>query len=320
VALQQPWSYTRVDALVVISADRAEIPYLGVTVERMTMTALGVEAQLLDPFGAEVQLDLSDPASAQVIRDLFAEHALLVFRNQSLSMVDQKRILGYLGPVCDHWSALGYVSNRRAGGFLGNSEVSFHSDNSYTSDPLLGISLHAIDVPFEASSTRFASGSRALEALPDELRSRIQGLNGLNVLATSAEAQVGRPMLEGYPDDCPRFEHPLVITDPISGEQSLYALHMNTAAIVGLSVDESNALLARLYTYLHDPKNVYVHRWRNGDFVIWSNFRVLHARGALDPNHERTLQRVCISNGSPDVYENALLQRIVKGRIGAGMG
>lgn len=283
------------------------------------MSTVEVDVRPLDPFGAEVQLDLSGPACKGALHDLFAEHAVLVFRSQSLSMDDQKRILGYLGPVCDHWSALGYVSNRRVGGFLGNSEVSFHSDNSYTSDPLLGISLHAISVPFEATSTRFASGVRALEALPEGLRTRIEDLNGLNVLATSEEAQVGRPTLDGYPDDCPRFEHPLVITDPISGERSLYAMQMNTAAIVGLTTDESNALLAQLYDYLHDPTNIYVHRWRDGDFVIWSNFRVLHARGALDPNHERTLQRVCISNGSPDVYENALLPRIVRNRIGASM-
>lgn len=280
------------------------------------MSAILQQTPLM-PFGVELDLDLADPANADAVRASFVEHGLLVFRQQQLSMDEQKRIVGYLGPVCEHWSTVGYVSNKRAGGILGNAEVSFHSDNSYTSDPLLAVSLFGIEAPYETTSTRFASGTRALEKLPSILRERISRLHGINLFAASDEAQADRQRLEGYPDDCPRYVHPLIITDPVSGVQSLYALQMHTAAVASVSPSESEALLCELFGYLYEPENIYEHKWRKGDFVIWSNFRYQHARGALDPQHERTLQRVCISNGQPQVYEDALPARIVKGRIGA---
>lgn len=275
------------------------------------------ESALLEKFGIEPKIDLAQFYNGELLRDLFREHGLLVFRNQNLSMEEQKRVLGYLGPVCEHWSTVGFVSNVKPGGILGNSEVSFHSDNSYTEHPLLAVSLHCQEAKYETTSTRFASGERALARMPNALRSKIAQLQGINLFAATEEAQAGKQRLAGYPDDCPRHVHPLIISDPISGVSALYAILMHTAAIEGLSQRESDALLEELAGYLYAPDNIHEHKWRKGDLVIWSNFRLQHARGALDPRFERTLQRVCISNGTPQTYEDALPKRIVRQRIAA---
>lgn len=269
----------------------------------------------LEPFGAEVELDLHNPNCAEPLRELFAQHSLLIFRNQRLSMEDQRRVLGYLGPVRDHWSTVGYVSNMRKDGILGNSEVSFHSDYAYTPQPTLAISLHGLTCPYETTSTRFASGVRALDKLPAELRERVERLEGVNLFAADEKALGSRQTLDDYPEDFPRQVHPLVLTDEMTGQQALYTTQMYCAAIVGMPQDEANALLEQLHGYLYSPDNIYIHRWREGDFVIWSNQRIHHARGALDPANERTLRRVCITNADPQLYEDTIPASIKAQRV-----
>jgi len=269
----------------------------------------------LSPFGAEVSLDASDPNNFATIKDVFERYALLIFRKQSLSTEQQRAVLSELGPISEHWSSSGYVSNARAGGILGNAEVSWHSDQSYTSHPLLGISLHAIEVPYEETSTRYVSGVRALENMPAEFRNRLKDYSVVNVMATDEDALAGHPDIDNYPDDCPRSEHPLIMPDPLTGIDAIFANQQHTAIVQGLSRAEGAELLDEIYKILYADDNIYEHKWRNGDFVIWSNYRLQHARGALRPDSERTLQRVCISEGTPDVYDSAIPDRIVKANM-----
>ena len=63
------------------------------------------------------------------------------------------------------------------------------------------------------------------------------------------------------------------------------------------------ALLAEFRAVLYDPNNIYEHRWRNGDFLVWSNHAYHHARGGLVPGKTRTLQRVCITNATSEMYD-----------------
>jgi taurine dioxygenase len=266
------------------------------------ITDTSVHIQPMTPFGVEVDLDLRDPASDAKVAALFKEHGFLLFRNQDLSQDQQKRVLSALGPVLDDFTTLGYVSNTRADGILGDSEVSYHLDFIYTPVPLLGISLHAIEVPYEETWTSFASSSLALAALPAATRARLESLSGLNLFSASEEGLTGRQRLEGYPENAPRTEHPLLNTDPITGRQVVFATQMNTALVVGLSEADSEDLLAELHRHLYAEGNVYNHYWRNGDMVVWSNHGFHHARGGLVPGKTRTLQRVCITTGKSEDY------------------
>jgi taurine dioxygenase len=267
---------------------------------------LAAQVSELYPFGAVVDLDAADAGNYSAIEALFTRYSLLVFRNQSLSVHQQRAVMSRLGPISEHWSSGGYVSNSRPGGILGSSELSWHVDNSYTPQPLLGISLHAIRVPYEQTSTRFASGTRALSRLTPALRNQIRQYSILNVLATTDDGRAGRPDIEQCPADCPRAVHPLVVRDPITGEEAVFAEQQHTAAVEGISREAGTALLDDLYQILYADDNIYEHKWRDGDFVIWSNYLVQHARVAFQSDQERTLQRVCISNATADEYDDAI--------------
>lgn len=254
------------------------------------------------PFGVEVELDLRDERNDAEVARLFKEHGYLLFREQQLTQDQQKRVMAALGPVLEDFTTVGYVSNTRKDGILGDSEVSFHSDFIYTPVPLLGISLHGIEVPYEETWTRFASGKLALESLSPATRERLRSLKGLNLFSASEEGLTGRQRLEGYPENAPRAEHSLIHVDPITGQEVLFATQQNTAMIVGLSEAESEDLIAELHQHLYADSNIYEHRWRNGDVVIWANQAYHHARGGLVPGKTRTLQRVCITEGHSEDY------------------
>lgn len=255
------------------------------------------------PFGVEVQLDLRSPEHDDEVKQLYEEHGYLLFRNQQLTQAQQRRVLAHLGPVLDDFRTVGYVSNTRPDGILGDADVSYHLDFIYTPQPALGISLHAIEVPYEETWTSFASGVRALQKLPIALRERVSDLSGLNLFAAGEEGLSGRQRLEDYPADAPRFVHPLIRIDPITKQEALFVTQQNTAMVLGLEPEESEALLAELHGYLYAPDNIYDHRWRNGDFVVWSNQALHHARGGLVPGKTRTLQRVCITDATSEMYD-----------------
>ncbi|MGD9715134.1 MAG: TauD/TfdA dioxygenase family protein [Thermomicrobiales bacterium] len=257
----------------------------------------------ITPFGVEVDLDLSTPEHDDEVKSLYEEYGFLLFRNQRLTQEQQKRVLSKLGPVLEDFRTVGYVSNTRPDGILGDAEVSFHLDFIYTPYPALGVSLHAIEVPYEETWTRFASGVRALEKLPADLRGKVSKLSGLNLFSASEEGLGGRQRLEGYPEDAPRAVHPLVHTDPITKKDALFLTQQNTAVVMELDAEEGEALLEELHGYLYSDDNIYDHRWRNGDFVVWSNQALHHARGGLVPGKTRTLQRVCITEATSEMYD-----------------
>src|SRR5690606_38449059 len=109
----------------------------------------------IKPFGVEVDLDLRDPENDVKVAELYKEYGFLLFREQELTQDQQRRVMDALGPVLDDFTTVGYVSNTRKDGLLGDSEVSFHLDFLYTPVPLLGISLLGIEVPYEETWTCF---------------------------------------------------------------------------------------------------------------------------------------------------------------------
>jgi len=249
--------------------------------------AAPLEHRPLEPFGAEVNLDLSTPltpARAAALRDLFFTRSLLVFRNQHLSMDDQKRVVSYVGSVLEPSS--GYLSPED--GILNTAHLDFHSDLCSTPLPFDAISLHAQDVDEGRTSTRFASGLRAYALLSEAMKAKVQALQ-VNMVQTVADK---RRLRYDAPADALSLVRPLVLTHRTTGEPILYCSESSAARIEGWPQRESDALLAELFSALYAPTNQYEHVWRNGDLVIWDNLSLQHARDALPADRPRRLQRV----------------------------
>jgi taurine dioxygenase len=248
----------------------------------------------LAPFGVEVRIDLSGPlppADQDELRRLYARDGLLVFRDLQLSMEEQIELCRVFGPVLDSPYENYYVSNARQDGHLGVMELQWHNDVPYLPKPYLAAALHAVEVTPGASSTRFASGIRAYERLPQTLRDRIAGLNALQVKQRYSDRT--NRLTDLQPGDLCTV-HPVVGRQEEAGRPYLFVNQNMTALVIGLSAEASDELLQELYSALYVRDDVYEHAWRPGDLVLWDNLAVQHARGRVSAD-TRTLQRVSIT-------------------------
>ena len=258
-----------------------------------------IPVRAIDPFGVELDIDARQPLDAAAedeLRSLFDRHDLLVVRGPILTMDEQLRFVGTLGPVLE--SDSGIMAKDTPIG-LNGVELCFHADYGYSPEPLLAISLHAIDVVDGETSTRFAGGAHAWSVLPDDTKRALEGRDGLQVFGARLDGRNRRASLDPRLPDTP---HPIVQPHPAGG-RFVYAPEMTTDSVVGVDPDESERLVAELFDALYAPANVYEHRWNNGDLVIWNNVRVVHARGDVSAVGKRVHQRVTLgTKGYYDLY------------------
>ena len=273
-----------------------------------------IEVIALSPaLGAEIRgVDLSLPLPDQTFRAVekaWHEHLVIVLRGQDLDEDAQVRFaerFGELSPIhTDHHSernkAVMYIGNRKKDGKLVGAlplgEMQFHSDQCYQERPAMGTMLYAIEIPSAGGNTLFASGYRAYEALPEEVKERLNGRKGLNVYDYGGGVLDRKGMVA--PDQGICYAHPVVRTHPATGRKSLYVNRLMTHHIEGLPQEESDRLLELAFDALERPEFVYEHRWRVGDLLLWDNRCTLHARRDFDPNESRWLRRVTIKGDRP---------------------
>lgn len=266
----------------------------------------GSNFRQLAPFGVEVSADLARRPSAAdktELRRLFDEQGLILIRGLSLSMDEQKELCRIFGPVLDTPHENFVVSNVREDGYLGRQELLFHHDLAYLPEPYSGGALHALEAAEGATSTRFASGTRAWERLPPELRRRVAGANALHV----KQRVYDRPntLADLEPGDVCAI-HAVAPRHARTDRPYLMVSEDLTVCVAGLGEVESAELLRRLFAVLYAPENVYEHRWQVGDIVIWDNLAVQHARGPVT-TAPRSLQRVSIARiGYAQMYPTDL--------------
>jgi taurine dioxygenase len=257
------------------------------------MAGFTFDTRPLPSFGREVDFDLSRPlddAQQQALRDLLYGEGLLVFRKQALSDEDQTRVLGHFGHVLFEEGGHREIS---VDGNLGACKLIFHSDLAFTPEPFKLLSLYGIEVDDGATSTLFASGTRAMTRLPAALRARVENLQTAIVIPPS---QTERAVTYETPDFLPQITGPAVAPHPVTGQPFLNVFEMQTSRIEGLPPGESEALLQELFGYLYAPDNVYEHVWHRGDLVIWDNLALQHSRPDQQATAKRRLRRIAVAD------------------------
>jgi taurine dioxygenase len=264
--------------------------------------------------GAEIRgVDLRsiDAGAFGGIYRAWLDHAVVLFRGQQLSdsdLIAFSRRFGALdqAPIQENgrrfvegfpeiYVVSNVLENGVAIGSLGAGEAVWHTDMSYLPDPPKASALYALEVPPTGGDTSFCTMYGAWDAVPDPLR------------ATALELRVkhdGTYNSGGYlragvtPSDDPRTApgtlHPLVCVHPETGRRHLYLGRRRNAWLEGLPLDESNALLDRIWEAATDDALTWRHRWRAGDLVLWDNRCVMHRRDAFDPGSRRVMHRTQI--------------------------
>ncbi|MGH8700818.1 MAG: TauD/TfdA dioxygenase family protein [Burkholderiales bacterium] len=262
--------------------------------------------------GAEISgVDLSQPIDDDTftkVSSAFYDNQVAVFRNQKLTPAQHIAFTRRFGELEQHvrkehrldgYPELLIVSNVRnaEGRAIGVEDAGrfWHSDLSYRQAPSLLSALYAIEVPIKdgkvLGNTSFASTTAAYDALPEDLKQRLQGLKNVhsyryyrskNVQAQKEEqARGARVVQEHTPTEeqlksVPDSEVPIVRTHPVTGRKGLFINEGHSSHIVGLPREESDALLARICAHVIKPEFRYEHHWRAGDLLMWDNVAVQH--------------------------------------------
>ena len=251
-------------------------------------------------YGVEVlDVDLTqiDDAMAEAILDGVNEHALLLFRRQSLHDQDIYRLSAALGPVeepaakVNHspdFKSVNYISNLNdvdktfVGNPIDTGDGGWHTDQAFRKSPATLSTLFCIINPHTGGGTSFCSTRLAYEVLPEELRKRVEGLRGRYMPGKSHEVE----KIE--------VSHPVVLANPVNGRKTLYVT-AGTRGFEGLDDAESAALKEELLSYVLRPEHIYQHHYRMGDMLIYDNVQLLHKRDAYTGPRFLKITRVFLS-------------------------
>jgi alpha-ketoglutarate-dependent 2,4-dichlorophenoxyacetate dioxygenase len=270
-------------------------------------------------FLAEVTgVDFSHPIDSGTLReilDAMDTYAVCVFRNTGLT--DESHIafsylfgkLEFAPSLFGKGKRFNYPELFDAGNLDANGNILaddrrrlynkgnalWHTDSSFNPHRSAYSLLLAHEVPPAGGDTEFADMRAAYDALPIEMKERIESLTAEHWLWHSR-------MLAGYPEPTeeerrakPPARHKLVQIHPGSGRKTLY-IAAHASHIVDLPLEEGCTLINDLMTFATQPRFVRAVAWRQpGDLVIWDNRCTMHrATSFEDTRYRRDMRRTTV--------------------------
>jgi len=280
-------------------------------------------------FAAEiVGADLTEPPSPELVATVekaMEDHAVAVVRGANVSDADHIRFSRAFGPLelppglnrafgtaprkrrmapelfdasnlDENGEIIPYNSERRK---LAKGAERFHTDSSFNALPTKWSLLLGHIVPPEGGDTHFIDTRAVYDELSDATRAKIEDLVAIHDFWRGRE----RAGLTGVTDEMratmPPVTHPLVRTMNY-GRKSLY-VGGHATGITGWPEEEAWAYLQELYAFATQDKFIYIHKWRQGDLVIWDNRCTMHRATPLETDaYKRDVRRTTINEYGPE--------------------
>lgn len=260
-------------------------------------------------------VDLTQPLDAESVAEIRAawlEHHVLAFPDQAMTDDDLERFTiafggfgddPFIAPIDgrDHVIAV----ERRAGETSPLFAENWHTDWSFQARPPSGTCLFGVKIPPMGGDTLYANQHAALDAMPADLRSRLEaklavhsarggyapdGTYGSDDQATDRSMDI-RPSSEAMATQL----HPIIREHPETGRLGIFSCIGYIIGIDGMHDDEARELLFELYAWQTRDEFQYRHGWHQNMLTMWDNRSVLHrATGGYD-GHHRLLHRTTIA-------------------------
>jgi alpha-ketoglutarate-dependent 2,4-dichlorophenoxyacetate dioxygenase len=275
---------------------------------------------LTESFAAEVgDIDLSQPVAPsdlETINEAFAKYAVLIFPDQRLSQGQHLEFAKLFGPLeatigvyrkdaplrlpteladvsnLNHENEVLGKESRVRLFQLGNRL--WHTDSSFKRVPARASLLYARTIAPVGGHTEFADERAAYDALPEEMKRRIETLVAEHSIFNSRARLGFTNFSEEERREMPPVPQVLVRTIPESGRKSLY-LASHAGRIFGMSEADGRALIDHLIAHATQRQFVYTHRWRVNDLVMWDNRCTLHRGTEFDDlRWKRDVQRATV--------------------------
>lgn len=253
-----------------------------------------------------IQLKDAEGADLDAIRNLIYEHGVAVFRDQDFSPEDHINFGRRWGgidvnnyfPLNTDFPEIALV--KKEADESTNIGGAWHTDHSYDQIPAMGSVLVARDLPPSGGDTEWAHMGEAYDALPDDLKAQIEGLEAFHTAdhvykadGLYAQTDMGKN-LRGQ-DLKTGAIHPVVIRHPHTGRKLLYVNGGFTIHFVGQTREESLPLLQKLLGAALQADNTCRLQWKPGTVAIWDNRTTWHNAMNDYAGHRREMHRITLS-------------------------
>ncbi|MGE0313594.1 MAG: TauD/TfdA dioxygenase family protein [Lautropia sp.] len=263
------------------------------------------------------EIDLAqplDPAHEAAIVDAVGHRGVLEFVDQSLSARQLRDFAARFGelevnvantaqePDLPEVMTLSniVVDGRPVG--LADAGQDWHTDMSYSRQVAFANILYALEVPHRdgrpLGSTEFSDMHAAYEALPADLKQRLEGMtieHDFDLFWERMRARPGSrraPLTPAQRAARPPVSHPVFPTHPITGKRVLYANPGYSTRINELPESESRRVLDFLFEHQLRPEFRYAHAWRVHSVLMWDNVATIHkAIADYGPGERRLIKR-----------------------------
>jgi taurine dioxygenase len=265
--------------------------------------------------GATVRgVDLSEELDADIvtqIRSAWLAHYVLSFPDQSMTEGDLERFTLSFGPFGDdpyiapipgreHVIAVQRLADETSPLFAEN----WHSDWSFQAKPPAGTCLLSITVPPVGGDTLYTNQHAALDAMPTELRQRLEGKLAVHSARGgyapsgsygTKDQQTDRSMAIRPSETAMATQlHPIIREHPETGRWGLFSCVGYIIGIDGMDNAESLPLLLELHAWQTRDEFIYTHRWEPNMLVMWDNRSCLHRATGGYAGYDRLLHRTTI--------------------------
>ena len=257
-----------------------------------------------------VQLAQAKGETLDAIRQAVFEHGVALFRGQDdftprAHIAFAKRWGGIdinnyfpLTPEHPEMAVVGKRADQTT-----NIGGGWHTDHSYDQVPAMGSILVARTLPPSGGDTMWAHMGAAYDALPQDLKDAIDGLEAFHSAdhiyqegGLYAQTDMGGDLRgQGLKTGA---VHPVAIRHPQTGRKLLFVNSAFTVNIVGRTREESLPLLQRLYAAATAADNLCRVSWEPGSVAIWDNRTTWHLAMNDYQGHAREMHRITLS-GEP---------------------
>ncbi|MFT3964934.1 MAG: TauD/TfdA family dioxygenase [Sphingobium sp.] len=237
---------------------------------------------------------------ADEINDLLEQRGVLIFPQVHFTDAEQIAFTNSLGRFARELRGedifkitLSEAVNKEAAEYLKGS-LYWHIDGTMNRVPIRGSILSSKVLPPWGGNTEFSNTYAAYDALPEDVKERIDGLKVVHSMWNSQLFHTPEPTIEQLVDWQAKgqAELPLVWTHK-SGRKSL-VLGNTAQYVVGLDSMASARTLHGLRQFATGEPFHYAHEWRVGDAVMWDNTGSLHRAMPYDPDSGRMLHRTIL--------------------------
>lgn len=280
-------------------------------------------------FGATItglaQSDLDRKDVRDALNALWIDKGVLLFRGGDNSREMQCELSAIFGPLTE----FPFKESRSEGdprlvkikyypdngscydvnGELIGGWIPWHSDMIYLDQINRGGILRPVQLPGSGGQTGYIDQIAAYERLPDDLRQKIENLHVVYTADLNyAHAKFARPehlrFVRGADSfmkimermyQYPRVIHPLVYTQAETGRKVLNVSPGFADGIYEMGGPKGEELLAEVIEYAIDPRYAYFHEWREGDLLLWDNWRTLHCAAGVPADQTRVMERTNIA-------------------------